>query len=299
MDKTTAVDPVDRTSFSRQIVFYCPDALRRELARHPLAHGLHTISSGWFPRARRHFRARPEGTNEMIVIFNRSGLGWYDLGRGRQTVRPDQVLVIPEGAPHAYGADAVDPWSIHWVHCSGTGTALYASLLHETQPVISLPRPTAFSLHRLFRESAAHLEAGISLQNLLLASHVLRHILGLVFFAGTRALPVGRSEREIGPALALMRNSTHRSVTLAELAASVGLSPSRFAAVFRARTGVAPVAFHTRLRIQAAREALDATNKPIKAIAAECGFDDPYHFSRVFRRVTGTSPGAYRKAEKG
>jgi AraC family transcriptional regulator len=84
-------------------------------------------------------------------------------------------------------------------------------------------------------------------------------------------------------------------VTLSALASAVGLHPVYVARAFRARYGCAVGEYARRLRIgRAARELADGT-QPLAVIAAQAGFADQSHFSRVFRRHTGLSPSAYRR----
>lgn len=77
------------------------------------------------------------------------------------------------------------------------------------------------------------------------------------------------------------------------------LSPSHFSRRFQARFGVP---FHTallRARCNRAAERLTATGLGLGAIAQECGFVDQSHFTRVFRRLMGTTPGAWRQGQRG
>ncbi|MNW68056.1 Arabinose operon regulatory protein [compost metagenome] len=48
-----------------------------------------------------------------------------------------------------------------------------------------------------------------------------------------------------------------------------------------------------------ARHLLDTTAAPVKAVADEIGYDDPYYFSRLFRRIHDVSPSEYRRRVKG
>jgi AraC family transcriptional regulator len=92
----------------------------------------------------------------------------------------------------------------------------------------------------------------------------------------------------------IMRDAPE-GVTLSALASAVGLHPVYVARAFRARYGCAVGEYARRLRIgRAARELADGT-QPLAVIAAQAGFADQSHFSRVFRRHTGLSPSAYRR----
>ncbi len=81
---------------------------------------------------------------------------------------------------------------------------------------------------------------------------------------------------------------------LDDLAEQAGLSRFHFARRFAAATGQPPMRYLRALRVQAARTLLLNTPLPLKAIAPMVGFADEYHLSKVFRRHTGTPPGAAR-----
>lgn len=101
--------------------------------------------------------------------------------------------------------------------------------------------------------------------------------------------------QRLQPALALMQASLDRPLGRTVLARHVGLSPTRFHAVFSAAMGCAPVRYLQRLRIERAQQLLLSTELTIAAIGRAVGLADPFHFSRVFRRSVGVSPRTYRQ----
>ena len=70
-------------------------------------------------------------------------------------------------------------------------------------------------------------------------------------------------------------------------------------AVFSRRTGYAPVYYFNQLKIQQASTYLDFTDLKITQICPRLGIDDPYYFSRLFRKHMGMSPSDYKKYKKG
>lgn len=64
---------------------------------------------------------------------------------------------------------------------------------------------------------------------------------------------------------------------------------------FAAATGLTPIAYVQRLRIEDAKRRLERTDAPIDEISWRVGYEDPAFFRRLFRRTTGLAPGAYRK----
>ena len=101
--------------------------------------------------------------------------------------------------------------------------------------------------------------------------------------------------------LARLRRVTHyiqahlgEDLRLARLGSVVCMSPYHFARLFQHSTGLPPHRFVVRTRIDRAILLLAAGDLPIARIARLVGFRTPSHFSTVFRRLTGTTPGAYR-----
>ena len=73
------------------------------------------------------------------------------------------------------------------------------------------------------------------------------------------------------------------------------LAERTFKRRFVAATGIAPIAYVQRLRVEDAKRRLERTDAPIDEISWRVGYEDAAFFRRLFRRVTGLAPGAYRK----
>ncbi len=84
-------------------------------------------------------------------------------------------------------------------------------------------------------------------------------------------------------------------VTLNDVAAQCGLSPAHFARAFTQTTGMLPNEWLLRYRIDEAKVMMLETSSNIADIAKACGFTDKSHFTRVFMRVAGLNPGAWRR----
>jgi AraC family transcriptional regulator len=86
------------------------------------------------------------------------------------------------------------------------------------------------------------------------------------------------------------------NLSLAEVAAACGLSVAQFARAFKRSLGVPPHQFLIERRVERARELLLHTGLPLADVAVRCGFADQSHFTKVFHRKVGTSPGYFRGA---
>ena len=107
-----------------------------------------------------------------------------------------------------------------------------------------------------------------------------------------------RDER-IGLALAKMHEKPVTPWTVDSLARAVGMSRSPFAARFAKLVGVPPLTYLANLRMQRAMALLREGRQALSVIAGEAGYESYAAFSKAFARVTGTSPRAYARQERG
>lgn len=84
-------------------------------------------------------------------------------------------------------------------------------------------------------------------------------------------------------------------LTVAEMAATVGLSESWFANVFKQTTGTTPLQWQLGRRIDLARKLLAESDLTIADIAVQLGFSDQAHLTKAFRQVAGETPAAWRR----
>ena len=95
----------------------------------------------------------------------------------------------------------------------------------------------------------------------------------------------------------ILRSSVYRRVSLAEVAAAMGVSREHLVRRFRRRMGVPPMRYLLDLRLETARYLLRTTAEPVRSIAQRLCFYDEYHFSKLFKRQTGAPPSRYRMSE--
>ena len=107
-----------------------------------------------------------------------------------------------------------------------------------------------------------------------------------------RAEPV-----EIWKARNFIHEHSDEELSLTKVAKSVHISPNHLSEKFKEVTGVNFVDYIARHRIEKARELLQNLNLRISEIAFAVGFQSLSQFNRVFRKLAGKSPTAYRAAK--
>lgn len=95
----------------------------------------------------------------------------------------------------------------------------------------------------------------------------------------------------------LGKSGDHR-LTVAQMAATVGLSESWFATVFKQTTGQTPLQWQMGQRIVRAQKLLVETDLTVSDVAAHIGFSDQAHLTRVFRQIAGETPAAWRRMQR-
>jgi AraC family transcriptional regulator len=86
--------------------------------------------------------------------------------------------------------------------------------------------------------------------------------------------------------------------SIAEIAHECGLSSGYFARAFKRSTGVPPYQWLIKMRVERAKELLKDPRCELAEIALLCGFVDQSHFTRIFSRSEGYSPGRWRRLHR-
>jgi len=84
------------------------------------------------------------------------------------------------------------------------------------------------------------------------------------------------------------------NLSLSQLAAVASMSPHYFSALFKRSTGHPPHTFVLLQRIEHAKRALRVADRSITEVGLDAGFQNPSHFSRVFRKAVGASPSRFK-----
>lgn len=106
--------------------------------------------------------------------------------------------------------------------------------------------------------------------------------------------PASRSGLLVKRAVVYLHRHFHLQITRRQVAHAAGMSEDYLSRLFHRELGLSPWDYLSRLRIQRAKERLRDTDDSVQAVARRVGFPDRAYFSRIFRRLTGQPPQAYR-----
>jgi AraC-like DNA-binding protein len=92
-----------------------------------------------------------------------------------------------------------------------------------------------------------------------------------------------------------IHNNFERDISLGDIAKYVFLSPSYFTRAFKEQTGMSPISYLLKIRIERAKEMLVDTGLKISDIALSVGFSNQQRFNEMFKKYAGLTPLQYRK----
>jgi AraC-like DNA-binding protein len=291
----TPASPPDSDECHHQRRAALPQQVIAASLEHPVLRGLLPIHAG-FIRSTAGSDERRAGVAPATFIYCTKGRGRCELEGCRHEVGPGDLLVLPPRVPHAYGADGNPPWTFWWVQALGTNLDFFLAELGTSprNPVLALGENA--QLPALFHEVLETLEGGCSAARLLYASQALAHLIGAMIW---RRGGTGRSEpdtwQKIEQSISYMQQHLDKPLPVATLAVLANMSPSHYTALFKRRTGCAPIDYFIRLRMRQACHMLAATSLNVKDVAAVLGYEDPFYFSRLFKSVNQIAPSDYRR----
>jgi AraC-like DNA-binding protein/uncharacterized RmlC-like cupin family protein len=273
--------------------------LQAQCEINPVISHVYITDIGYYPKAKHHYRKRPHGVDQNILIYCVEGQGEAQIGNQSYTVKAGDFVIIPSKMPHSYAADNNQAWTIYWLHFKGAaGDAMAQSIVSTLASHKGL---VAYSAKRvaLFEDLYQNLERGYSTANIMYANMCLWHLMASFQFdlKFDASHPASQPDA-VSTAIDFMQQHISHTLTLQQIARSVNLSVSHFAAVFHKKTGFAPIEYFNHLKVQKACQYLQFTEDRINEIASCLGINDGYYFSRLFKKLMGVSPLVYRKKFK-
>ncbi|MEV5608282.1 helix-turn-helix domain-containing protein [Streptomyces sp. NPDC052225] len=253
---------------------------------------------------------RPDGSRSALLLWTTGGAGEVWQGAVHRVLEPGTLAVLGPDVPQRYRiASGAGHWTLWWAHCRlrplwtrrlrdhhlGDGVQVTGTLsaavrdritaafreahADASYPVAPGPGPHPARVAVARTETARELALGRLEQAVLLATD----------------RPRGPLDPRLAHVLDVIAADPGAEHTVASLAATVALSPSRLAHLFSGELGSTPMRTLRDARLAHAAHLLEATGLPVDRVAAASGFASPFHFSRAFRTRYGMPPATYRR----
>ncbi len=277
--------------FPGQRLVVVPPEIVSAASRRPVTRDLCVTHIGAYSAASGHYVKRPSGSDEHILIACLAGSGRCRFLGCEWPMVSGELLFLPPRTAHVYESDVETPWTIFWIHFCGlrAGDHLANLGVGRERPLVAVDDTTV--LVDAFEDTFRHVRHGFGDAAMTGLSTAFVRLLGLVKVhersAGWRSRA---AENRLLTVLALMRENLARPWTLEQLAGEAMLSIPHFTALCRQQTGMPPLGLLIRLRLQRAMDLLQHGNHNVSEAARAVGYEDPFYFSRLFKKHIGVAP---------
>jgi len=250
------------------------------------------ILTGHFRESDRYMMRRPAGMDSWLIFYTLDGEGYIRTPGGEISCGPGEVSLLRRGVPHQYGTRSGRHWHFMWAHFAGlpeTAMLPGSEAIVCRMPPGAVQRRVLRSFRLLLQDSR---DRGEFWQEL--CENQLSGLLLLV--AGQ--LADGLDPR-IAQIMRVLSARMQEPLTIAELAADVGLSASRLSHLFKEETGQSVLDTLNNMRLEQAALLMAHAGRTASEAAADVGFQSYNHFASLFRRRYGISPAQYRTGKLG
>ena len=234
------------------------------------------------------------------LLFLTDGQALHEQ-RQRFEVQAGDMLLVPAGETHrAHRTTRTTAWGIGFCAPCYAPSEL-ATLLDPFErarsgasPIVRIPTERQEHVVRLIAELHAETNA-----DRIHGELVQKSLLALVLAEVTRAASVApftsREPSFVAEALRYIERSCLGRISLSDVARAVGKSPSHVTTALKRATGKSVVEWIIAGRLSEACNRLLHSDELVEVIAERVGYADATHFIRLFRRVHGVSPAAWRR----
>lgn len=273
-------------NLNEEIVFHTPGRLAAALPYALQVAGDGIAIPGGEPVRKRY--------DDHVLILAMDGEGAVEYAGRHFRVLPGMVLWLDTSRPYSHGAAGLAPWRYLWMGLRGSGLDALHGLLDLRVDPLFAPAQTEV-LTGAFRQ-VLDVARGTRSGGDTAANAAIAVVLDVLAQArsGSGGTEAALSDPRIAAVAEAMRNDPAARWDVETLATLAGLSASQLFRRFRAVTGATPMDHLRQLRITTGKHLLSETSLSVGEIAGRCGYADPYHFSRDFRRLTGTTPSRFR-----
>ena len=242
---------------------------------------------------------RKHGTRDWLLIATLSGSGRFGGVEGDFLTRLGDLTLLRPGTCHDY--EATESWELLWTHFHPRPDwQPWLNWPEESPGLMRLPLAEPVIRQKIFTRfrDAHHLATGALRHRETFALNALEEVL-LWCDTQNPHSEQARLDPRVRQVIDHLVRCQAEPVSLSELCRLTDLSPSRLSHLFRAQIGLTPQQFHEGQRLRRAAQLLELTARPIAAIAAEVGYENPFYFTLRFKNHSGLSPRDYRKKHGG
>lgn len=237
---------------------------------------------------------RDNGRLDYQILYVVKGCGFFHLREGTLEVTEGKIVVFCPGERQSYQYNFQNSPEVYWIHFTGYGAKKLleeAGLLEQQVNTVGIHTPCIELFKKVIRE--------LQVKKPLFEQSTNAAILELVVQLGRKRIEEEQSHNlnknhRFDKLLEIMHSNYHIKWSIDDFARQCNMSTYWFIHSFKEYTGMSPLEYLIKIRIDKARELLLDSSLSIKEIASVTGYDNALYFSRVFKKLEGSSPRQYR-----
>lgn len=255
---------------------------------------LHLVSCGYEECSQKQSYG-PVICHYYILHFVLHGQGHFYNDKTHYVINQNQYFLITPGTLVFYRAETKNPWTYTWICFNGTAVPDMLRRCHISQDSPVQPYSNPDDIRRLITEMMKYPEKTPANECYIQSG------LYAIFAKLCEASKATYNALEfndnfyVSQATNYILSNSDRDISVAYIADYLHISRSYLFTLFKKHLNTSPQRFLAMARIRNACELLSNTDLPIARIAGSCGYQNPFAFSRAFKKEIGTTPSEYRK----
>ncbi len=239
---------------------------------------------------------RPRGRIDYQILYIASGKAHFYFNGIEEIVAAGNMVIYrpkEEQRYYYYGADHTE---VYWVHFTGSNVKNILRKYGIPDKAHVIHTGTSLEYKHIFLQMIRELKLCKEDYEELLVNYLKQLLIMLHRLIGRK--PKGRNRllmEEMDSAVSYFHENYNKPISIEEYAAGRHMSISWFIRNFKKYTEATPAQYIQSLRISNAQTLLETTNYNVSEIAQILGYDDPFYFSRVFKKQSGLSPTEFRR----
>ncbi|MDO5055487.1 arabinose operon transcriptional regulator AraC [Pasteurella oralis] len=244
---------------------------------------------------------RPNGMNGYMLQLTTFGKGYAFDGKQHLIMQPGQLLLFaPNAMQHYYRYSESQYWHYKWIyfypHPKWGKWLNWVNSEQNIGRIMIKEHRYLQEISQIFSKIEQELKYGSSFKEDI-ATSLLEYLLIKCISAEKIAIDHAMDSR-ILKVCDFISEDLAKNLSIDLLAERVYLSPSRLSHLFKQSLGISLVQWRELQRVSEAKKLLYFSDIPISTLAKSLGYDDPFYFSKVFKRHTRLSPSQFRAMER-
>ena len=233
--------------------------------------------------------------DEYQIIFITEGSGIYETADTSYKISPGTIMIVCPGIRHRYRPDFDKGWVENYIGFKGEISQHFLNKTFDAVRTPVLSYGIKMEIMDIFLKIFDLVQKQKPAYHQIGAGMVIKLLGYLVSFQKQNSFEGNQIEELIKSARVYMWDNVNKNVDIQVFAKNNAVSYSYFRKAFKKYTGISPHQYLLDLKIMRSKQLIISTDKSIKEITYELGFDSIQYFSRLFKIKTGISPSKHRE----